>query len=228
MVWRAARSVKFTNAGVPSQRGGQDHGWTLWRHNTGQTRGWPVSRVLSTGLPPLDDHSSGPAVTDGIKLPTRICWGAGGPAGLPPRAIPIRHCSRWGLPCRSGCPYRGGLLPHRFTLTCRKRRAVCSLWRFPWGYPRRALPGTVPAWSPDFPRTVARPRSSGHPRMGQIETARKLVKDQRSNPDGLIQTDSRQNRTRPPLRQRLLHDDGVARIGGIAAAGRGSRTHRQP
>ncbi len=41
--------------------------------------------------------------------------------------------------------------------------AVSSLWRFPWGCPRRALPGTVPSWSPDFPRRKA-PRSSGHPR----------------------------------------------------------------
>ena len=29
--------------------------------------------------------------------------------------------------------------------------AVCSLWHFPWGRPRRALPGTVFPWSPDFP-----------------------------------------------------------------------------
>ncbi len=30
-------------------------------------------------------------------------------------------------------------------------RAVCSLWRFPSGYPGRALPGTLALWSPDFP-----------------------------------------------------------------------------
>jgi hypothetical protein len=30
--------------------------------------------------------------------------------------------------------------------------ADSSLWRFPWGCPRRALPGTLPSWSPDFPR----------------------------------------------------------------------------
>jgi len=30
--------------------------------------------------------------------------------------------------------------------------AVCSLWHCPWGRPRRALPGTVFPWSPDFPR----------------------------------------------------------------------------
>src|SRR5262249_4326004 len=29
--------------------------------------------------------------------------------------------------------------------------AVYFLWHFPWGRPRRALPGTVPPWSPDFP-----------------------------------------------------------------------------
>jgi hypothetical protein len=29
--------------------------------------------------------------------------------------------------------------------------AVYFLWHFPWGRPRRALPGTAPPWSPDFP-----------------------------------------------------------------------------
>src|SRR6266481_7450979 len=29
--------------------------------------------------------------------------------------------------------------------------AVYFLRHFPWGRPRRALPGTVPPWSPDFP-----------------------------------------------------------------------------
>ena len=32
------------------------------------------------------------------------------------RAVPIRSCSRWGLPCRLRCRRRGALLPHRFTL----------------------------------------------------------------------------------------------------------------
>lgn len=53
---------------------------------------------------------------------------------------------------------RGALLPHRFTLASRPDgadpggvMAVCSLWHCPWGCPRRALPGTVFPWSPDFP-----------------------------------------------------------------------------
>jgi hypothetical protein len=50
------------------------------------------------------------------------------------RAVPIRSCSRWGLPCRRRCRRRGALLPHRFTLAAAKRNA-----------PRRfVLCGTVP------------------------------------------------------------------------------------
>src|SRR4029079_12074463 len=32
-----------------------------------------------------------------------------------------------------------------------RRKAVCFLWHFPWGHPRRTLSGTVSPWSPDFP-----------------------------------------------------------------------------
>jgi hypothetical protein len=44
--------------------------------------------------------------------------------------VPIRFCSRWGLPCRSCCQARGALLPHPFTLTS-PCEAVCSLWHCP-------------------------------------------------------------------------------------------------
>ncbi len=74
------------------------------------------------------------------------------------------HCSR---ACR---PYLV-LLPVGFTLPvplpgprcaltapfhpCRPAlaggQAVCFLWHFPWGRPRRPLAGTVFPWSPDFP-----------------------------------------------------------------------------
>ncbi|GGA46656.1 hypothetical protein GCM10011499_15500 [Pelagibacterium lentulum] len=39
--------------------------------------------------------------------------------------------------------------------------AVCFLWHFPWGRPRRALPGTVFSWSPDFPLRVNAQRPPG-------------------------------------------------------------------
>src|SRR5215469_11816233 len=78
-------------------------------------------------------------------------------------AVPIRSCSRWGLPCRFRCRSRGALLPHLFTLAApslypspaseggQGGEAVRSLWHFPWGRPRRTLSGTACRWSPDFP-----------------------------------------------------------------------------
>jgi hypothetical protein len=81
-------------------------------------------------------------------------------------ATPIRSCSRWGLPCRPCCQRRGALLPHRFTLTRGPfgARAVCFLWHFPWGRPRRPLAGTVFPWSPDFPPPH---RGGGRPAVWQ-------------------------------------------------------------
>jgi len=81
-------------------------------------------------------------------------------------AVPIWSCSRWGLPCRPRCRERGAPLPHPFALTgrpglsARPRPAVCFLWHFPWGRPRRALPGTVFPWSPDFPPPPGRNRAT--------------------------------------------------------------------
>ncbi len=46
----------------------------------------------------------------GRRSEDRIEW------KLSTRAVPIRLCSRWGLPCRLRCRRRGALLPHRFTL----------------------------------------------------------------------------------------------------------------
>ena len=92
-----------------------------------------------------DDHSSRTAVAGSLKQPTR----ATGPVPALQRKLrvaPIRSCSRWGLPCRFGCPSRGALLPHRFTHACRPLpdpSAVCFLWHCPWGHPRRVLPGTA-------------------------------------------------------------------------------------
>ena len=111
---------------------------------------WPVSRVLFMRRTALDDHSSGASVAGHLMQPTRTA--AQKPAwGQRPRAVPIWFCSRWGLPCRHCCQRRGALLPHPFTLTPDMSGAVCFLWHFPWGHPRRALPGTVFPWSPDFP-----------------------------------------------------------------------------
>ena len=139
----------------------------------------PVSRVLSArfrvGRPFLCD-----APYDAPDA-TNPNGGAGMPSLVARRreaAVPIRSCSRWGLPCHPCCQGRGALLPHRFALTRGSRtlaRAVCFLWHCPWGRPRRRLAGTVFPWSPDFPlplsgqRPSSRLASAGHgrPRAGR-------------------------------------------------------------
>jgi hypothetical protein len=52
------------------------------------------------------------------------------------------------VPSMSPCP-RWALTPpfHPYSAS----GAVCFLWHFPWGRPRRTLSGTVLPWSPDFP-----------------------------------------------------------------------------
>jgi hypothetical protein len=93
-----------------------------------------------------------------------------GPPGIPASGMPAAptwSCSRWGFPCRRRCRRRGALLPHRFTLAgrpvFRDGPAVYFLWHFPWGRPRRALPGTVPPWSPDFPPSARRRKAAIRP-----------------------------------------------------------------
>jgi len=116
----------------------------------------PVSRVLyGAGEPARDGHSSGTPVARRLKQPTRT---AGGDIRLAHRLrdAPRRPYSVL-LPVGLAVP---PLLPaarcalttpfHPY-LTSRRPRAVCFLWRFPWGRPRRTLSGTACPWSPDFP-----------------------------------------------------------------------------
>ena len=104
----------------------------------------PVSRVLSPPLRAMDGHSSGTSVAGRLARPTRKAMRKPIRGPKPP-AFPIWSCSRWGLPCHARHRARGALLPHPFTLTGRPRgvSAVCFLWHFPWGRPRRTLSGTV-------------------------------------------------------------------------------------
>ena len=67
-----------------------------------------------------DGHSSGTPVARRLKQPTRTAESGPIPKQVrthQPRAVPIRSCSRWGLPCRWRHRQCGALLPHLFTLT---------------------------------------------------------------------------------------------------------------
>jgi hypothetical protein len=118
----------------------------------------PACKPGSVGPRPLararrDGHSSGTMLAHGLEQPTRTASLTLLPQPLSLSrtsrvAIPIRSCSRWGLPCRFRCRTRGALLPHLFTLTCplplsfpRKRGRVG------WGK-RFVLCGTFPGVAP--------------------------------------------------------------------------------
>ncbi len=64
--------------------------------------------------------------------------------------------------------------------------AVCFLWHFPWGRPRRALPGTVFPWSPDFPPPGAGQSlapEGGHPAIWRfLGKARRAPRQARRRP----------------------------------------------
>jgi hypothetical protein len=134
-----------------------------------------------------DGHSSGTPVARRLKQPTRTAGSEHNPetrACAPLRAVPIRSCSRWGLPCRRRCRRRGALLPHHFTLTAvnaNTAAAVCFLWHCPWVCTRRMLSGTVCPRSPDFPlrqpfgSAGAAVRPTDNNRDGDVELARQVA-----------------------------------------------------
>ena len=83
-----------------------------------------------------------------------------GQSGRATPAVPIRSCSRRGLPSRFRRHKRGALLPHRFTLALSPLRACGGLLSVALslgfaaparGFSRRTLSGTACPWSPDFP-----------------------------------------------------------------------------
>ena len=98
-------------------------------------------------------HSSGAAVTSCLMRPTR--------------AAMQRHIRNVAIPAPPLFGFAPGGACHAAAVAGRAVRsyrtfsplpdtgfpdpAVQSLWRYPWGHPRRTLSGTVSPWSPDFP-----------------------------------------------------------------------------
>ena len=124
------------------------------------------------GCPQMDDHSSGAPVARrplaanpdrlGFKHPrlaTRGPYLALLPVGL---AVPhgVAACAVGSYPTVSPFPDRS--------------QVVCSLWRFPWGCPRRALPGTVLFGVRTFldPGSSPGPQPSSHPRTASVRSWR--------------------------------------------------------
>ena len=130
----------------------------------------------------MDDHSSGTSVAGRLARPTRTAaaetppgrTGPEGPAGRPPLCglAPGGVCLPPPLPA-ARCALTAPFHPCRRPRLHERAPAVCSLWHFPWGRPRRALPGTVFPWSPDFPPPGPEGSRSGHPAVWRL-LARRL------------------------------------------------------
>ena len=126
------------------------------------------------GRRPGDGHSSKRAIARALLAANPDLWAkaACGDIGNPikPAQGPYSALLPVGLAMRRLLPApRWALTPpfHPYRRLCGARpctTAVCFLWRFPSGYPARALPGTVASGSPDFPRAFAGPRPSSPPR----------------------------------------------------------------
>jgi hypothetical protein len=154
--------------GPAPNRSGRQHPFPVWPAarrscqpacKPGSVWRSPSATAIHLGRPSLDASCNQPGQRRGPRPAL--------PANPPRHAAPIRSCSRWGLPCHLCCQRRGALLPHPFTLAAagEPASAVCFLWHFPWGCPRRPLAATVDPWSPDFPppvRSLAAP-GSGRP-----------------------------------------------------------------
>ena len=113
-----------------------------------------------------DGHSSGTPVTERLARPTRMAERK--------RPRPCGQPSLLGLAPGGVCPaaaVTGGAVRSYRTLSplplAEASLAVCFLWHCPWGRPRRALPGTVLPWSPDFPPSARYQAKSGHPAVWQ-------------------------------------------------------------
>lgn len=128
--------------------------------------------MAGRSLPRRDGHSSGTHIAARLEQPTRTTGPGNRPLTLAGEHRPYSVLLPVGLAMPSPLPGPRCALtapfhpypPMQLALLRRgepgglsrrspegRRRAVRSLWRFPWGRPRRTLSGTVFPWSPDFP-----------------------------------------------------------------------------
>ena len=150
-----------------------------------------------------DGHSSGTFVAERLARPTRAAARQARPAA-PARSRRRRLPLLLGLAPGGVCPaaaVAGGAVRSYRTISplppmpshehpegrpMDDGLGGVFLWHFPWGRPRRALPGTVPPWSPDFPpsrrpeadrRAAIRPSGMGRYGMRRPppQTARRIA-----------------------------------------------------
>jgi hypothetical protein len=135
-----ARSVFFTRTGIPLRSKTLSRKTYQPACKPGSVGHHSLSRMVRDG------HSSGTMFAHCLEQPTRTASLTSLPRVFIALqrtarvAVPIRSCSRCGLPCQIRCRTRGALLPHLFTLALRSS-ARSKRGRF-------ILCGTVPGVAP--------------------------------------------------------------------------------
>ena len=129
----------------------------------------PGSVLLAAETTRMDGHSSGTPVAGRLSQPTRTA--ARKPACRTKPAcrpylvlLPVGFALPPPFPaarCALTTPF------HPYPPSPKLWRAVYFLWHFPWGRPRRVLPGTVSPWSPDFPPPHTKGHEGDHPTVWQ-------------------------------------------------------------
>ena len=128
----------------------------------------PVSRVLSPLAREMAIHLGRPLPDASRDLPGRRRGNP--PAGINPACRPYLVLLPVGFALPPPLPGARCALtaPFHPYLGTGAPLAVCFLWHFPWGRPRRPLTGTVSPWSPDFPPLAGFPGARGsHPAVWQ-------------------------------------------------------------
>src|SRR5271167_3380421 len=123
------------------------------------------------GLRSGDGHSSGTPVTGRLVRPTRAAARRSARhLGIAPGCLPLLLGLAPGGVFPAAAVAGGAVRSYRTVSPLPPARgmpragsAVYFLWHCPWGRPRRALPGTVPPWSPDFPLPTRRRRAAVRP-----------------------------------------------------------------
>jgi len=119
---------------------------------------WPVSRVLSTRLDAMDDHSSGAPVAGRLVQPTRMAEPGNGPGANARHPysvlLPVGFTVPPPLP-ETRCALTAPFHPYP------EFGAVYFLWHFPWGF---TPAGRYPAPCSHGARTFLYPRAFGHSR----------------------------------------------------------------
>ena len=113
----------------------------------------PLGRALPRASRDQPGLQGGNAPGRGVFTPGPPPLRGLAPGGVYPAAPVARGAVR---SCRTVSPLPWPMVSHGCG-------AVCFLWHFPWGRPRRPLTGTVFPWSPDFPpsRVAAEQRLPG-------------------------------------------------------------------